>query len=234
VPWMGEIGSQDLENIDEGSNLQALVNRFEEYKNHVVKRFYDEYFRHFDRQIVLVDCLAPLNAGEQSFNELKRSMELLLQSYDYGKNDLLRRIFSPRIDKLLFAATKADHVTVEQHKNLALLLNSLIEKSRQSIQFEGIEVDTMAMSSINATSCGFVEVDGEKSPSIKGTTIMDNDRKAVTLFPGEVPKEVPNKEFWQTNPFNFVSFEPPYAPDKHLSHIRMDHAIEFLLGDKLS
>ncbi|PMC21719.1 hypothetical protein CJ207_12400, partial [Klebsiella aerogenes] len=31
-------------------------------------------------------------------------------------------LFSPVIDKLLFAATKADHVTVDQHGNMVSLL----------------------------------------------------------------------------------------------------------------
>ena len=233
VPWLGPIASADLENAQEGSNLAALIARFEEYKNRVVKGFYNDYFKHFDRQIVLVDCLAPLNSGQQSFNELQRSLEWLLQSYDYGQNDLLRRLFSPRIDKLLFAASKADHVTVEQHKNLALLLNKLVASSRNTIQYEGIEIDTLAMSSIKATLSGFVEHQGQKCPCIEGVSEIEGEKKSVTLYPGEVPTQIPTSEYWQQNDFNFVSFEPPRAPDGKLSHIRLDHVIEFLLGDKL-
>lgn len=234
IPLMTGINSADLESIEPGTNLAALVNRFEEYKSRVVQAFYDDYFKHFDRQIVLVDCLDPLNAGEQSFNELQRSIELLLQSYDYGKNNILHRIFSPRIDKLLFAATKADHVTTEQHKNLTLLLNNLIEKSRKDIQFEAIEVETMSMSSIKATENGFIDHQGETFPCIKGVTIDEEQaHKTVTLFPGEIPKDLPTGEFWQNNPFKFVCFEPPKKIDKTLGHIRMDHVIEYLLGDKL-
>jgi predicted YcjX-like family ATPase len=233
IPLMTSIASTDMLDMDQGSNLAALVNRFEEYKNRVVKSFYNDYFKHFDRQIVLVDCLAPLNAGAQSFNELQRSLELILQSYDYGKNDLLHRIFSPRIDKLLFAATKADHITTEQHKNLTLLLNNLIQKSRKDVQFEGIEVETMSMSSIKATENGFIDHQGETFPCIKGTTLENDEHKTVTLFPGEIPKDIPKKAFWQDNPFNFVSFEPRKTSDKQLSHIRMDHVIEYLIGDKL-
>lgn len=233
VPLLTADGRDKLEDVKPDSNLAALVERYEEYKNRVVKAFYNDYFKHFDRQIVLVDCLAPLNAGEQSFDELRRSLELILQSYDYGKNDLLHRIFAPRIDKLLFAATKADHVTPEQHKNLTVLLNNLIEKSRKDVQFEGIEVDTMSMSSIKATEQGFVDHDGETYPCIKGTTILEDEHKTVTLFPGEIPKELPTLSFWQNNQFDFVSFEPPKNADNAIKHIRMDHVIEFLIGDKL-
>lgn len=233
VPMLTIEGRDKLQDIKPGSNLEALQTRFEEYKNRVVKAFYNDYFKHFDRQIVLVDCLAPLNAGEQSFDELKRSLELILQSYDYGKNDILHRIFSPRIDKLLFAATKADHVTPDQHRNLTLLLNNLIEKSRKDVQFEGIEVDTMSMSSIKATEQGYVDHKGETFPCIKGTTVLEDEHKTVTLFPGEIPKELPTQSFWQNHQFDFVSFEPPKEKEECIKHIRMDHVIEFLIGDKL-
>ncbi len=233
VPVLSIEGRDKLEHIQPGSNLEALKNRFEEYKNRVVKGFYNDYFRHFDRQIVLVDCLAPLNAGEVSFDELRRSMELILQSYDYGKNNILRRVFSPKIDKLLFAATKADHVTPEQHKNLTLLLNNLIEKTRKDVQFEGIEIDTLSMSSIRATEQGFVDHQGETFPCIKGTTMVDEARQSVTLFPGEIPTQLPTQSFWQNHQFDFVSFLPPKKTEQSIEHLRMDHVIEFLLGDKL-
>lgn len=240
LPLFCNLSSIDWENLEPGSNLAALVNRFEEYKNRVVKAFYNDYFKHFDRQIVLVDCLAPLNAGAESFAELQRSVELILQSYNYGKNDLLHRLFSPRIDKLLFAATKTDHITTEQHKNLTLLLNRLIEKSRKDIQFEGIEVETMSMSSIKATENGFIDHQGETYPCIKGISLTDGEPKPITLFPGEVPGDIPQDAYWQDNQFNFVSFEPQSNRGKHsdkanktLEHIRMDHVIEYLLGDKL-
>ncbi len=233
IPVFEGLSSVDWENLTPGTNLAALVHRFDEYKNRVVKGFYNDYFKHFDRQIVLVDCLTALNAGAESFDELQRSLELILQSYNYGKNDLLHRLFSPRIDKLLFAATKTDHITTEQHKNLTLLLNNLIEKSRKDVQFEGINVETMSMSSIKATQNGFIEHDGETYPCIKGTSLVHGEPQPMTLFPGEIPKNIPKKAYWQAEQFNFVSFEPPLTTDKTVAHIRMDHVIDYLLGDKL-
>lgn len=233
VPLIDKINQSDLTQAAEGSNLAALIARYEEYKNHVVKRFYEDHFKHFDRQIVLVDCLSPLSDGQQNIQELQRSLEWLLQSYHYGKNDLLRRIFAPKIDKLLFAATKADHVTVEQHKNLALLLNKLVSSSRGAIQFEGIEIDTLAMSSIKATKNGTVPHQGDQHPCIHGTAMLDGQTEPLTLFPGEVPIDVPNSDYWQQNVFNFVNFLPQQSINGRLNHIRLDHVIEFLLGDKL-
>lgn len=80
--------------------------------------FYKEHFLRFDRQIVLVDCLQPLNSGPQAFNDMRLALTQLMQSFHYGQRTLFRRLFSPVIDKLLFAATKADHVTIDQHSNM--------------------------------------------------------------------------------------------------------------------
>ena len=40
-----------------------MAERFERYREEVVRRFYEEHFSRFDRQIVLVDLLGALNAG---------------------------------------------------------------------------------------------------------------------------------------------------------------------------
>ncbi len=50
-----------------GSNLAMLEARYHEYQQKVVKAFYKHHFATFDRQIVLVDCLQPLNAGDEAF-----------------------------------------------------------------------------------------------------------------------------------------------------------------------
>ncbi len=76
-----------------------------------MKGFYKNHFLRFDRQIVLVDCLQPLNSGPQAFNDMRLALTQLMQSFHYGQRTLFRRLFSPVIDKLLFAATKADHIT---------------------------------------------------------------------------------------------------------------------------
>jgi predicted YcjX-like family ATPase len=53
---------------------------------------------------------------------MRLALTQLMQSFHYGQRTLFRRLFSPVIDKLLFAATKADHVTVDQHANMVSLL----------------------------------------------------------------------------------------------------------------
>jgi len=79
----------------------------------------------------LIDCLTPLNvcsksSGAENFADLPLAMNMILASYNYGKSGLFYRLFSPKIDKLLFSATKADHVTSEKHAPMASLLNHVV------------------------------------------------------------------------------------------------------------
>lgn len=221
-----------LKNADKRTNIGMLKQRYEYYGQHVVKGFYRDHFQGFDRQIVLVDCLQPLNQGADVFNDMRQALTQLMRSFHYGKRTLLRRLFSPCIDKLLFAATKADHITVDQHENLVSLLQQLIQDAKQNAIFEGISIDCMGLASIAATESGIVDHHGEKIPALKGFRLSDN--KPLVYFPGEVPKRLPEKEFWEKQGFSFESFRPQQiSRDSAVPHIRMDSAMEFLLGDKL-
>ncbi|MGN2670621.1 YcjX family protein [Aliivibrio fischeri] len=222
---------EELAKAKKGSNIAVLKQRYKHYQQNVVKTFYNDHFRHFDRQIVLVDCLQPLNAGENSFNDMRQAIDQLMHSFQYGKSSLLKRLFSPKIDKVLFAATKADHVTPEQHPNMVSLLQQVIYQTWQETAYEGIKMECMSIASIQATTAGMIDEDGEIFAAISG---INTAQQPMMMFPGEVPKRIPSKAYWETEPFNFMSFQPlKNENDRPLQHIRMDKAIQFLLGDKL-
>ncbi|MEX0446684.1 YcjX family protein [Xenorhabdus sp. SGI246] len=234
-PWpdIDRIGEPQLLKADKNTNIGMLRERFTYYCNHIVKYFYKEHFLRFDRQIVLVDCLQPLNSGPHAFNDMRLALTQLMQSFHYGKRTLFRRLFSPCIDKLMFAASKADHVTADQHANLVSLLQQLVQEAWQNAAFEGISMDCVGLASVQATESGIVVHEGEKIPAIKGNRLSDD--KLLTFFPGEVPQRLPDNDFWQKQGFNFESFRPRQVNiDESLPHIRMDSAMEFLLGDKLT
>lgn len=105
----------------------------------------------------------------------------------------MRRIFSPRIDKLLFAASKVDHITHDQQANLVSLLQQLVRAAWQNAAFEGISLDCIALASIQATENGMIEYKGEQLPALKGHRLSDG--QLMTFFPGEVPRRLPNVDF---------------------------------------
>ncbi len=214
-----------------GSNLAMLEARFQEYQQKVVKAFYKHHFSTFDRQIVLVDCLQPLNAGDEAFYDMRQALEQIMHSFRYGRSSFLSRLFSPKIDKVLFAATKADHVTPEQHQNLVSLLQQIVHPAWQTAAYENIEMSCMSIASIQATTPGFITSGDKTVPALQGTTL---DGKPMTMFPGEVPKKLPNAAFWENNGFDFTSFRPiASVSDEPMNHIRLDKALDYLVGDKL-
>ncbi len=243
-PNIHAIDGNDYQNASDDSFIGMLRARFIEYKQSVVKKFYQQHFVRFDRQIVLADCLTPLNAcsensGPESFADLQLAIDMILESYSYGKSGLLARLFSPKIDKLLFAATKADHVTGEQHAPMISLLNQLIYQSKHKLNYDAIEMKTLAIASVKSTQSGKILHQGQQVSVIQGNRLSVNDNRCiadkVTLFPGAVPDKLPEQQYWQSSAFNFINFAPPAGLTQHqaLPHIRMDQVLQFLLADKM-
>lgn len=228
-----QLDKNTYQNATEDSLIGMLRARYIEYKERVVRKFYQEHFVHFDRQIVLADCLTPLNNGVESFQDLTQAINMIMESFNYGQSSLFRRLFAPRIDKLLFAATKADHVTPEQHSNLTALLNQLVYKTKHQLNFDEIEMKTLAIASVKATNVGKAQHEGNDIPVIQGNRA--NDGKLITLFPGAVPSKLPQADYWQNKPFNFIGFAPLTRVEHHesLPHLRIDQVLQFLLGDKI-
>lgn len=86
------MGESTLAQADKHTNAGMLRERYHYYCEKVVKGFYKNHFLRFDRQIVLVDCLQPLNSGPQAFNDMRLALTQLMQSFHYGQRTLFRRL----------------------------------------------------------------------------------------------------------------------------------------------
>ena len=209
-----------------------LKQHYDSYCKNVVMPFYQRYFSNLDRQIILVDCLSALNAGYAAMQELQQALQLILQSFQYGPTSLFRRLFNPTISKVLFAASKADHATPEQHQAMTLLLQQLLQQPLKHSQYQAAISEAMAISSIRASASGYVQVDGLAQPCISGIT---TERQPVTYFPGDVPTTIPTAEIFKQHNFEFLPLQPlPWQEPHPLPHVRMDHVLQFILGDKLA
>jgi uncharacterized protein len=218
----------------QGSLRTLLRQRYDRYCAEVVTPFYRDHFSRFDRQIVLVDLLAPLNRGPSGFADLQATLDTAMRSFRYGSSGLLARLFRPRIDTLLFAATKADHVAHNQHNNLRLLLERLVSDAAARARFEGLAPGFVALAAHRSTDVVRTEHHGQMLSCVRGR-LKDEDRETV-LFPGEVPADLPTEEDWRADRFRFRDFAPrrlrlngAEAPQ----HIRLDQALEALIGDRL-
>lgn len=213
--------------------LRALARaRYERYRDEVVAGFYRDHFSRFDRQIVLVDVIASLNAGPAHFADTERALAMIMESFRYGEASWLGRLLAPRIDRVMFAASKADHVAHSQHANLKALLERMIQGAARRPRFSGVGVEVLALAALRATDSVRTEHHGQILSCVRGR-LKDEDRETV-LFPGEIPPDLPEPDDWANGRFRFREFAPRRLRAGSVDqHIRLDQAIEYLIGDKL-
>lgn len=231
------------------SSLYAMLERrYEAYKAIVVRPFFRDHFARLDRQVVLVDTLRALNAGPAAVADLETALTDILSCFRQGDNNPLTRLVARRIDRILFAATKADHIHSSSHDRLEAVMNRLVADAARKARFAGAETRSMAIAAIRATRESVIEEGGEKHEVIVGTPqkgeVLDgktyDGKTEIALFPGDLP-EHPDALFEDGRPvaLNFLRFQPPQRLEKNaegnvvLPHIRFDRALDYLIGDWL-
>ncbi|HEY6630211.1 MAG TPA: YcjX family protein [Rhizobiaceae bacterium] len=238
-------------------SLQAMMERrYEAYKTHVVRPFFREHITRLDRQIVLIDAMQALNAGPGAITDLERALTEILACFRQGRGGLFTDLFSRRIDRILIAATKADHLHHESHDKLQAIVRRLADRAIKRADFSGAAVDVLAMAAVRATREGTVKHGRETLPVIIGTPLEGEtiggetfDGKTETaIFPGDLParidsifEEPAGGEKEPPDPaIRFVRFRPPKLERDadglklSLPHIRLDRALQFLIGDHLA
>jgi uncharacterized protein len=239
----------DLVPVAAEGSLQAMMERrYDAYRTHIIRPFFRDHFARLDRQIVLVDALTALNAGAAAVADLEAALGDVLSAFRTGRNTLLGQMFAPRIDRVVFAATKADHLHHANHDKLEAIISALVERSLSRAEGAGAKVDVAAIASVRATR--EVEVKHKRSllPAIAGVPmqgerlgdeIFDGVAEAA-VFPGDLP-ETAKAALSDSKGLDlrFLRFRPPMVdrnPDgrlKPLPHIRMDRVLEFALGDRM-
>jgi predicted YcjX-like family ATPase len=182
-----------------------------------------------------VDLLGALNRGPACFHDTEASLRTVLESFRYGSRGLLARLLRPRIDTLLFAVSKADHVAHNQHHNLRLLLERMVADAAGNARFEGVTPAFIALSALRSTDVVRTEHHGQLLSCVRGR--LKGEQRETVLFPGEIPADLPVEEDWQEGRFRFRDFAPRRLitnTDGAPQHIRLDQAIELLIGDRLS
>jgi predicted YcjX-like family ATPase len=234
--WFAPLDCPDRVDAPSSNTLGALMaERFEVYKREAVDRFYEEHFRRYARQIVLVDVLRALLAGRDAFEDSRLAIEAILQSFRYGSGGILAKLLrGAHIDKVLFAATKADHVPDVQRDHLAELLRHMAAFPAIDIRSSNAQMDVMALASVVSTAQDVQEIEGQTVPVVVGRPV--GARKQARFFVGTVPIRPPRPDAWAAPFLNVPVFEPPPidpSPVDGIAHINLDLALEFLLGDLL-
>jgi predicted YcjX-like family ATPase len=225
-----------------GSLYATLEHRFEAYKDVVVRPFFRDHFARLDRQVVLVDTLRALNAGPVAVADLETALTDILACFRQGDSNPFLRLISRRIDRILFAATKADHVHHTSHDRLEAILNRLVARASRRAKFAGAQTGSVALAAIRATREGRardldVIIGTPQAGEALDGAVYDG-KTEIALFPGDLPAD-PQKALEAGGvDLNFLRFLPPRL-DRNaegapmLPHIRFDRALDFLIGDWL-
>lgn len=230
-----------------------MARRYRAYKTHVIQPFFRDHFARLDRQIVLADVLTAINAGPDAVSDLERALTDILRCFRQGQNGWLSMIMGRRIDRIVFAATKADHLHQVNHDRLEAILRLIAAKSVDRAAFAGADVRAFALASVRATREGQARQGNQSLPCIVGTPLKGESlgvrqfdgTQELAIFPGDLPEEASlalSPEWLQSGqaPAHFVRFRPPnqnapeFGRSAVLPHIRLDRALNFLIGDKLT
>ncbi len=222
---------------------REMERRYEAYKDKVVKPFFRNHFARIDRQVVLVDVLGAIHQGPRAVEDLRRTMAEVLAAFRPGRNGWLSGLLGgKRVERILFAATKADHLHHTQHPALTAITEALLRDARSRADFAGAQTAAMSLAGLRATVEEMVTRDGEEIGAVRGR-LLSTGKQAV-MYPGDLPRDPARilsparegAEKWLDADFGLMGFAPAritLQPGEGPPHIRLDRAAQFLIGDRI-
>ena len=216
--------------------------RFDAYKSRVVKPFFRDHFARIDRQVVLVDVLGAIHAGPRAVEDMRRAMADILTAFRPGRAGWLAQLLGTRrVERILFAATKADHLHHTQHQRLTNILTAMLREARDRADFQGARTEALAIAALRTTTEEIIRQDGAELPAVRGTLM---DGREAAFYPGELPDNPAallapasgGATRWLDGDYGAMNFAPApdtLRPGDGPPHIRMDRAAEFLIGDRV-
>ena len=217
--------------------------RFESYKKHIVTPFFRDHFARIDRQIVLVDVLGAIHAGPRAVDDLRQAMADTLSAFRPGRNAFLTRLFNGRrVERILFAATKADHLHHSQHPALTAITQGLLREARDRADFAGAKTAAMSIAALRTTVEDTVQHLGGTLDVVRGRLLGSG--KQAAFYPGALPADPAHlltparagATGWLDADYKIMDFAPApltLRPGDGPPHIRLDKAMQFLIGDRL-
>ncbi|MDP5360001.1 MAG: YcjX family protein, partial [Paracoccaceae bacterium] len=226
-----------------GSLGREFERRFESYKSKIVQPFFRDHFAKIDRQVVLVDVLGAIHAGPAALDDLRNAMARILGAFRPGRNAFLTRIFQGRrVEKILFAATKADHLHHSQHPQLTAITEALLREAKDRADFAGAQTAAMSIAALRTTVEETIDHKDGPLDVVRGR-LRDTGKQAA-FYPGKLPSDPAHllaparagSDKWLDADYSVMNFAPAVLsrrPGDGPPHIRLDKAAQFLLGDRL-
>lgn len=225
-----------------GSLWREMEKRFEAYKSQVIRPFFETHFSRLDRQVVLIDVLEAVHKGPAALEDQRRAMADVLSAFRPGANGFFASLLrGKRIEKILFAATKADHLHHSQHARLTGLVEAMLREAKDRAQFSGAQTEALSLAALRSTVEETRMHDGRELNLVRGRLL---DGRQAATHAGDLPQNPavllgPARDGaseWLQDDYSVMRFSPPTLSQSTglgLPHIRLDTAAEFLIGDRL-
>ncbi|WP_298635197.1 YcjX family protein [uncultured Umboniibacter sp.] len=215
-------------NVDDSDRSKALLtlmeSRYNEYVKTSVKPFYENHIKGLDRQVLLVDVQSVLHHGKKRKEEVSEALALIMGQVMFTEAHSLMNWLSPHVDKIMIYATKADLVLPEDHEEMRRVVQQVAQDTIRYTQTQGASVHVEAVAAMRVTRYSREETgefltartaEGEfvrfQNPTLIGADSLNYDSFKQYALPQLQPR---------------VKHGVP-------EHLRMDVAIEQILGDWL-
>ena len=133
---------------------------------------------------MLVDLLSALDNGPDAMSDLQRTMRDVVCAFRPGQNSFLTRLLSgQRVDKILFSATKADHLHHTQHGNYTNIMRAVMDDALRHAKFREAQTATLSLASVRSTT----EAIHEDHPCVRGTLL--SNRKNTLSYAGSLTED---------------------------------------------
>ncbi|MFA0810132.1 YcjX family protein [Microbulbifer epialgicus] len=224
-----ELSADELAAMPDDSNYQVLRRRYEAYVQGQVTPFVESHFRHLDRQLVLVDMIGTLFAGEQALDDMRLAFTHIADTFRYGESGLLSRLWRPKVNRLLFAATKVDQVLAADHDALRQLLGQQLQQIFTGARHRGLPIFSEAIAAVRCSRED--QRNGRRmlvGHDLKGRYLGFENAEIFSRLPSEA-------EGWS----HYTGAAPPQLRPPQgmdsgtIPHIRVDALLNLLLGDKV-
>ncbi len=233
VPLFGcaKLSEAQLSSAKKNSYYKYCERLYKRYVKELIDPFYKIHFGKIDRQLVLVDVINVLNSGPRYVDDLRQALANISDSFSYGKQSRLRQLFTPKIDKVVFVATKIDQVLSEDHEAVRQLLALLVKQAYSDAAYAGIAPQCEAVAAVRSSA----ERPVRKQRAILGIDLFG---KNIGYRHPKIPSQFPETDkAWK--PFlkwSIPKLQPPVGisarNEDPLPHIRMDSLLNILIGDK--
>ena len=244
----------------EGSLWAMMVRRYEAYKDVVVRPFFRDHFSRLDRQIVLVDALAAFNSGPEALHDIEAALAGILDCFRVGRSTLLSAICSGRGSTgFCLPPPRPIICTIPAMTGWRRCCGEPWPRPWRAREDTGAAIDVVALAAVRATrearsraavtSCRRLLGTPAPGESANGETFDGNTE--VATFPGDLPADAeaavyrrrrvsrPLQRAGRKDRFSLSALSAAAARKRQdggrpaLPHIRLDRALQFLIGDRL-